>query len=81
MKLMCVITGACIALIGTILSAWPRLVLEVANNMLALPEAIGDDVYHTIVKVLAVVVGYVLFPIVGGAIGFVVGYILVRKLD
>lgn len=81
MKLMCVIIGACIALMGVILSPWPQLVLDVTNNMLSIPEAVHDEVYHTIVKVLAVAVAYVLFPIVGGLLGLIVGYILVRKYD
>jgi len=81
MKLMCTIVGCLIVLIVVIVSPWPHLVFDVASKIQALPEAADDVVYHTIVKVISVAVAYVLFPLLGAALGYLVGYILVRRLD
>ena len=81
MKWMSTILGSLFVLIGVVLSPWPQFILDAANNILAMPEAAGDVVFHTMVKGFAVVVAYILFPIFGGVLGFVIGYILVRKLD
>ena len=81
MKWMCTFLGSLIVLIGIILSPWPQFILGVANNILAIPEAADDFVFQNIVKVFAVVVAFVLFPAFGGVAGYVIGYILERKLD
>ena len=80
MKLISTIIGSLIVLIIVILTPWPDFILGVANRMLV-PEASGDAVYEFLVKALTVTVSYVLFPAVGGAIGFVVGYIINRKFE
>ena len=67
---------------GIIFSPWPQFILDVANNIiLAIPEAADDFVFQNIVKVSTAVVAYSLVPACGGVVGYVVGYILERKLD
>ena len=81
MRWICTIVGILIVLIGVLLSPWPQFISDVANKILAIPEAADDVVFHNVVKVSAAVVTYILFPALGGVLGYVVGSILVRKLD
>ncbi|MFC1989160.1 hypothetical protein ACFLVW_01125 [Chloroflexota bacterium] len=81
MKWICTIVGSVIVLVGIILSPWPEFILDVANEVLRVPEAADDIVFHNIVKVLAAVVTYVFFPAFGGGLGFVLGYFWERKYD
>ena len=81
MKWMSTILGSLFVFIGVVLSPWPQFILDFANNILAMPEAAGDVMFHTMVKGAAMVVAYILFPIFGGIFGYVIGYILVRRLD
>jgi hypothetical protein len=81
MKLICTIIGSLIVLIIVILTPWPDFILGVANRMLAVPEAAGDVVYEYLVKTFMVTVSYIAFPLVGGVIGFITGYIINRKFE
>ena len=82
MKLMCTFLGILIVLLGIMLSPWPRFISGVASNfVMSIPEADDDLVFQNIIKVLTAVVAYVLVPVCGGLLGFLVGYIVERKLD
>ncbi|MFC1874190.1 hypothetical protein ACFLYX_02695 [Chloroflexota bacterium] len=82
MKWMIAVVGSLFVLIGIIFSPWPQFIWDIANNIiLAIPEAADDFVFQNIVKVFAVVVAFVIFPCFGGIAGYVIGYILERKLD
>jgi len=80
MKLMCTVVGCLIVLVIVILTPWPDFVLGVANKMLV-PEASGDVVWEFLVKAFMFTVSYVAFPVIGGVIGFITGYIINRKYD
>ena len=81
MKLMGTIVGSLIVLVIVILTPLPDFILGVANRMLAMPEAYGDDVYEFLVKAFMFTVSYVVFPAIGGVIGFITGYIINRKFE
>ncbi|MFC1862126.1 hypothetical protein ACFLT4_00260 [Chloroflexota bacterium] len=81
MKLICTIVGCVIALVGTLLSPWPQFILGVVNKMLAVPAAADDVIFQNIVKVSATVATYVLFPVLGGVLGYVIGFFWERKFD
>ena len=81
MKWICTIAGIFIALYLVLFSPWPRFTTSVANQILAIPEATDDIIFHTLVKGLTVFVIYVLLPALGGIIGYGIGSLLVRKFD
>ncbi|MFC2071887.1 hypothetical protein ACFLUU_04115 [Chloroflexota bacterium] len=82
MKWMGTVLGSLIVLIGIILSPWPQFITDIANSIiLAIPEAADDFVFQNIVKVFAAVVAFVIFPGFGGIAGYIIMYILERKLD
>ena len=80
MKLMGTIVGSLIVLVIVILTPWPDFVLSVANKML-IREASGDVVWEFLVKAFMVTVSYIVFPVIGGVIGFITGYIINRKFE
>jgi uncharacterized membrane protein len=81
MKLMCTIIGLLVVLIIIVFSPWPEYIQGVANKLLAIPESSGDAVWEFLLKAFNVGVGYILFPLVGGGIGLIVGYIIERRYD
>jgi uncharacterized membrane protein len=81
MKLMCTIIGTLVVLIIIVFSPWPGFIQGVANELLAIPESSGDAVWEFVLKAFNIGVGYVLFPLVGGIIGLIVGYIIERRYD
>ena len=81
MKWICTVLGSLIVFYGVLFSPWPQFILDVANKILAIPEAADDIVFQNIVKVSTVVIAYILFPIFGGILGYVLGSVLARKFD
>jgi hypothetical protein len=81
MKLICTVVGTLIVLIIVLLSPWPDFILRVGNNLLANPEARGDIIWEYLIKGFVITVSYVIFPLLGGVIGFITGYIINIKLD
>ena len=81
MKWICTIIGSLIVLAGVILSPWPKFILDVANEILIVPDAADDIIFHNIIKVLAATATYVPFSLFGGGVGYVIGYLWERKYD
>ena len=79
MKLICTVVGMLIVLVIVILTPWPEYISGVADEMMALPEAAGDIVWEYVLKAFTVGVGYMLFPLIGGVIGFITGYLINRR--
>ena len=79
MKLIGIVVGILLFLIIVMLSPWPAFVQGIGNTLLADPEAIGDTVYDGVVQTFVFVISYIIFPFLGGVIGFIVGYIVNRK--
>ncbi len=81
MKLMCTVIGALSVLIIVVFSPWPEFIQSIANELLAIPESSGDAVWEFLLNTLNIGAGYVLFPLIGGAIGLLTAYIINRRYD
>jgi hypothetical protein len=46
---------------------------------MAIPESAGDIVWEYMLKAFTIGVGYMLFPLIGGCIGILAGYIINRR--
>jgi hypothetical protein len=79
MKLIGAIVGALIVLVITILTPWPGYISGIANELMAIPESAGDIVWEYMLKAFTIGVGYMLFPLIGGCIGILAGYIINRR--
>ncbi|MFC1847509.1 hypothetical protein ACFLW5_01680, partial [Chloroflexota bacterium] len=73
--------GTLIVFFVVLLSPWPQFISDLANVMLAIPEAADDAIFQNVVKVSTVLITYLPFPAFGGAIGYIVGILLVRKYE
>ena len=79
MKLICTIVGMLIVLVIVIFTPWPKFISGMATDLMALPEAQGDVVWKYALKAFTIGVGYIAFPLIGGVIGYVTGYIINRR--
>jgi len=81
MRWMCLVIGIVIAFIAEIASPWPQFMLRKADEIAADTVVASDIVLPTLIKVAFVILAYVIFPALAAGIGYVVGFILERKVQ
>ena len=80
-KWICIAIGSLLGLIGELASPWPQFVMDLSEKMLVNPVVAKDIVLPTLVRVSTPVIAYVLFPVFGGGLGHIAGYLLERRFQ
>ena len=81
MKWMSTAVGSLVVFFLILLTPWPQFISDMANVIMAIPEAADDVVFQNIVQVSAVLTTYVVFPVFGGVIGYIIGILLLRRYE